>query len=62
MKNTKNKERKKVRFKIKNYYLVLQMCYSVILHLELRCSTIVNFFAIVKFCKTNCWGVLGLKC
>ena len=44
MKNTENKEREKVRFRTKNYYLVLQLCYNVILYLELRCSTITNFF------------------
>ena len=37
---------------IKNYYLVLQSCYNAILHLELHCSTIVNFLTIVRFCKT----------
>ena len=56
MKNRENKEREKVRFRIKNYYLVLQLCYSVILYLESRCSTITNFFAIVRFCKTGYWG------
>ena len=43
MKNTGNKEREKVRFiygLIKNYYLVLQLCYSVILHLGWYYSTI----------------------
>ena len=28
-------------------FLFLQLCYSAILHVELHCSTIANFFAIV---------------
>ena len=34
---------------------LLQLSYSVILHLESHCSTIANFFAIVKLYKF-CWS------
>ena len=40
---------KRRRESIKNYYFVLELSYSAILPLELHCSTIEIFFAIVDF-------------
>ena len=37
------------------------MSYSAILPLELHCSTFANFFAIVAFYKSKCWGFLGFN-
>ena len=37
------------RESIKNYYFVLELCYSAILNVELHCSTIAKKFAIVDF-------------
>ena len=45
--------------KISIYFL--QLSYSVILHLESRCSTIVNFFAILELYKFRCSGSFGLQ-
>ena len=56
------RERERVRYVNKKILFILQLCYSAILHLESHCSTIVIFFAIVRFCKTGYWGVLGLSC
>ena len=43
-------------------FLVLQLSYNAILHLESHCSTIANFVAIVGFYKFGCVGGLGLLC
>ena len=40
---------KRRRESIKNYYFVLELSYNAILQVELHCSTIANFFAIVEF-------------
>ena len=42
--------------KNKIIFLVLQLSYSAILHLESHCSTLANFFAIVYIYKFGCSG------
>ena len=37
------------RESIKKYYFVLELCYSATLKVELHCSTIAIFYAIVEF-------------
>ena len=39
---------------------LLQLSYSVILHLESHYSTIANFFAILRFYKFGWWRGFGL--
>jgi len=41
---------------------LLQLSYSVILPLELHCSTIANFFAILDFYKSGCRWFFGPLC
>ena len=41
---------------------VLELCYNAILHVELHCSTILNFFAIVALYKSGCIGYFVLIC
>ena len=48
--------------KNKIIFLVLQLSYNAILHLESHCGTIVNFFAIFYIYKSGCSGVFGLLC
>ena len=38
------------------------MSYNAILHVELHCSTILNFFTIVAVYNPRCWVLWGLKC
>ena len=51
---------KKIRERIKYYYLSLELCYSVILKVELYYSTIAKFFTILGFYKSGCGGDFGL--
>ena len=39
--------KKEGRERVKNYHFVLELSYNAILPLELHCSTIANFFAII---------------
>ena len=39
----------------------LQLSFSVILHLESHCSTIINFFAILSLYKFRWSGFFGLE-
>ena len=44
----------KVVNKILDFFFFLELSYSAILPLELHCSTIAKFFAIVDFYKSGC--------
>ena len=52
------RERESQIFKgtIKIYYIGLQLCYSVILHLGWHYSTIAKKFAILRLSKSSCWA------
>ena len=43
-------------------FYFLQYCYSAILLLELHCSSIANFFAILGFYKSECGGFFRPFC
>ena len=43
-------------------FFFLELSYIAILPLELHCSTIAKFFAIVGFYKSRCVGGFGLLC
>ena len=47
----RDREERELIFTNKILIYFLQLSYSVILHLESRCSTIANFFAILGFYK-----------
>ena len=46
--------------KISFFFFFLQYYYNAILPLELHCSNIANFFAILGFYKFECGGFLDL--
>ena len=41
--------------------MFLQLSYSTILSLEFHDSTIANFFAILGFYRSRCWGFLDFN-
>ena len=48
--------------KILVFFFFKELSYSAFLPLELHCSTIANFFAIVGFYKSKCVEGIGLLC
>ena len=61
----REKDNKIIVFVLELCYSVIlhvELCYSVILHVELHCSTILNFFAIVALHKSGCRSYFVLIC
>ena len=65
--STGERQREEVRVRMREgenkiLFLVLQLCYSAILSLELYCNSIAKFFAILEFRILWCSDIWGCKC